>query len=95
MTAMPFALVSAEDRTRIFAYGLDIALGSSRDVITFRRDSNGHTMFAVHQSVESALMRFSTITPLELVWQPSCRCCLCVTGQETCELDDTCANHLV
>jgi hypothetical protein len=69
VTATPFALVCAEDRTKIFAYGLDIDLPSGRDVITFRRESDGRNMFAVHQSVEAARQRFSVITPLELVWE--------------------------
>ncbi|OLF05815.1 hypothetical protein BLA60_34050 [Actinophytocola xinjiangensis] len=69
MTAIPFALVSAEDSSKIFAYGLDISLASRRDVITFRRDRGGQTMFGVHSSAESALQRFSHITPLDLVWE--------------------------
>jgi hypothetical protein len=74
VTATPFALVSAEDDNKVFAYGLDIEMPSGREVITFRRDSSGHSMFGVHQSVEAARQRFSTITPLELVWEQSCRC---------------------
>jgi len=70
VTATPFALVSAEDSSKIFAYGLDISLDSGRDVITFRRDQGGQTMFGVHSSAESALLRFSHVTPLELVWEP-------------------------
>lgn len=68
MNAIPFAIVSAEDRTKIVAYGLDIELASGRDVVTFRRDSDGRSMFSVHQSVESARLRFSALTPVELVW---------------------------
>lgn len=68
MTATPFALVNPDDRNMIYAYGLDIDLPSGRDVITFRRDHAGHSMFSLHSSVEAAHRRFSTITPLELVW---------------------------
>jgi hypothetical protein len=93
MTATPFSLVSAEDHTKIFAYGLDIDLPSGRDVIIFRRDHTGRSIFGVHQSVESARRRFSTVTPLQLVWEPSCRCCLCITGED-CVNDDTCSHHL-
>lgn len=94
MTATPFALVSVEDRGKIFAYGLDIDLPSGRDVITFRRDSDGRSMFAVHQSVETARRRFSVVTPVELVWEPSCRCCLCVAGNESCDEDGACSRNL-
>jgi uncharacterized protein (UPF0548 family) len=71
VTATLFALVSAEDHTQIFAYGLDIDLPSGREVITYRRDQAGHSMFGVHQSMEAARRRFSMITPLDLVWEPS------------------------
>jgi hypothetical protein len=74
VTAVPFALVSAEDRTRIFAYGLDIDLPFGHEVVTFRRDGTGHSTFGVHESVETALLRFNTVTPLELVWEPGCSC---------------------
>lgn len=69
MTAIPFALVSAADPSRIFAYGLDIDLPSGREVITFRRDAGGQSMFGVHNSPESAQQRFSMVTPLELTWE--------------------------
>lgn len=69
MTAIPFALVSAEDPSRIFAYGLDIDLPSGRDVITFRRDVHGKSMVGVHGSPESARSRFSLVTPLEITWE--------------------------
>lgn len=74
MTATPFALVSTEDRNKVLVYGLDIDLPSGHEVITFRRDPTGHTMFGVHQSVESARRRFSVLTPVELVWETGCSC---------------------
>lgn len=67
MTATPFALVSAEDSSRILAYGLDIDLPSGRDVITYCRDSNGRNLFAIHRSVESAQRRYSLIAPVDLI----------------------------
>ncbi|HEX2133397.1 MAG TPA: hypothetical protein VHH15_17755 [Actinophytocola sp.] len=73
MTAIPFALVIAEDHDKVFAYGLDIALTSGREVITFRRDSDGRSLFGTHQSAEAARRRFSSVTPLDLVWEPACR----------------------
>ncbi|GAB3435175.1 hypothetical protein [Actinophytocola sediminis] len=68
MAATPFVLVNAENPDQVFAYGLDIDLPSGRDVITFRRDADGRSMFGVHQSVETAHRRFNMITPLDLVW---------------------------
>jgi hypothetical protein len=94
MTVTPFALVNPDDQRMIFAYGMDIDLPSGRDVITFRRDSSGKSMFGVHRSVESARARFSVITPLALVWEPSCRCCLCIAGEESCGHDGACAGNL-
>jgi hypothetical protein len=73
MTATPFALVSAEDNSRILAYGLDIDLPSGRDVITYRRDSDGRNLFTVHQSMESARRRYNRITPVDLSWAPTSR----------------------
>lgn len=68
MTATPFALVSATDDTKIVAYGLEIDLPSGRDVVTFRRESDGRTSFGVHRSVDAARRRFSLVTPVALVW---------------------------
>ena len=75
MNAIPFALVSVEDRSKIVAYGLDIDLPSGRDVVTFRREAGGQHTVSVHQSVERACDRYSVLTPLELVWEPDCRSC--------------------
>lgn len=94
MTATPFALVSAEDRNKIVAFGLDIDLPSGRDVVTFRRETGGQSTFGVHRSVEAARVRFSLVTPVEVVWEPGCRCCLCVNGEENCDLDASCSSHL-
>jgi hypothetical protein len=80
MSAIPFALVSADDHDKIFAYGLDIDLDSGREVVTFRRDPNGRSLFGVHQSPEWARDRFSIVTPLELVWE--CGCHSCVSGAQ-------------
>jgi len=94
MTMTPFALVNPDDRRMIFAFGMDIDLPSGREAITFRREASGHSTFGVHGSAEAAHRRFSMITPLELLWEPGCRCCLCFTGDETCGGDGTCADHV-
>jgi len=74
VTATPFALVSAEDRSRIVAYGLDIELDSGRDVVTFRRDGDGPGTFGAHRSIDSAMRRYALLTPVELEWDTGCRC---------------------
>lgn len=74
MTATPFALVSAEDRSRIVAYGLEIELASGRDVVTFRRDGDGPGAFGAHRSIEAAVRRYAVLTPVELEWDTGCRC---------------------
>ncbi|WP_460405262.1 hypothetical protein [Actinophytocola sediminis] len=93
MSAIPFALVSIDDHSKIFAFGLDIDLPAGREVITFRRESDGRAMFGVHPSVETARRRFSTVTPLKLVWEPGCRCCVCLTGED-CDEDGACSNQV-
>ena len=69
MESVPFTLVSSEDHSKVFAYGLEIRTGTKVDeAVTYRRDpQSGHTMFGVHTSAEAARGRFSMITPLDLV----------------------------
>lgn len=74
MTATSFALVSVEDRGKVFAYGMEIDLPAGREVVTFRRESGGQCLFGVHESAEGARRRFSVVTPLELVWESGCDC---------------------
>lgn len=70
MESALFALVSTEDESRIFAFGISIIDRSKTEAVTYRRDpSSGQTMFGVHASAEAACQRYSMITPLELVWQ--------------------------
>jgi hypothetical protein len=85
VTATPFSLVSAEDHDMVFAYGLDIDLPSGHEVITFRRDSTGRSLFGVHQSVESAHRRFSAVAPMDLIWENNCLCVGAPQGQHPFE----------
>lgn len=65
-----FTLVSAEDPTRIFAWGMQITEADTRTAIVWRRDpENGQNTFGVHASAEAARRRFGLITPMEVVWE--------------------------
>ncbi|OLF12726.1 hypothetical protein BLA60_05460 [Actinophytocola xinjiangensis] len=89
MTVTPFALVNPDDQRMVFAYGMDIELPSGREAVTFRREASGQPMIGVHGSAEAAHRRFSMVTPLDLIWEPGCRCCLCFTTGQPCD-DTTC-----
>ncbi|HEX3778987.1 MAG TPA: hypothetical protein VHX38_04930 [Pseudonocardiaceae bacterium] len=76
MEAQMFAIVLADDDTKVFSYGID----TGEDAVTFRRDpSSGRTIFSVHDdayralslaerlcggAAELQLLRYPSITPL-------------------------------
>lgn len=65
-----FTLVSAEDRSRVFAYGISITGDSGDEAVTYRREpDSGQTLFGVHSCAEAARTRYSMVTPLDLVWE--------------------------
>ena len=71
MESALFHLVSAEDHSKVFAFGISITGDTGAEAVVYRRDpGSGHTLFGVHDSAEAARNRYSMITPLELVWQP-------------------------
>lgn len=65
-----FTLVSSEDPSRVFAFGLEV-VDSGGDVqvaMTYRQDPrSGQSCFSTHLSAEAACVRFSMVTPLTLV----------------------------
>jgi hypothetical protein len=70
MESALFTLVAAEDESKIFAFGISITDKSQKEAVIYRRDpGSGQTMFGVHASAEAACLRYSMITPLEVVWQ--------------------------
>jgi hypothetical protein len=65
-----FSLVDATDRTRIFAWGMEILEDERTDAIVYRRDPDtGKTFIGHHTSAESALDRYGRRIPLALVWE--------------------------
>ena len=71
MDVIPFFLVSAEERSLIFAVGYEFVRdGDVEEAVTFRRQpGSDQTMFGVHASAESACRRLSAVTPLALEWR--------------------------
>lgn len=70
MEANLFSLVDATDRTRIFAWGMEILDDERSDAIVYRRDpETGRTFIGQHASAESALNRYGRRIPLALVWE--------------------------
>ncbi|MFD1147809.1 hypothetical protein [Saccharothrix hoggarensis] len=70
MEANLFSLVDATDRTRIFAWGMEIIEEERTDAIVYRRDPDtGRIFIGQHASAESALHRYGRRVPLELVWE--------------------------
>lgn len=69
MYPSPFSLVSTEDPTQVFAFGLEIIRdgGEIETAITYRRESNGQNMFGVHSSAAAARDRFGVIAPMTLL----------------------------
>jgi hypothetical protein len=65
-----FSLVDASDRTRIFAWGMEIMEEETTSAIVYRRDPDtGRTFIGQHASAESALDRYGRRVPLALVWE--------------------------
>lgn len=70
MEANLFSLVDPTDRTRIFAWGMEITEDERTDAVVYRRDpDNGRTFIGQHTSAESALRRYGKRIPLALVWE--------------------------
>ena len=70
MQGQLFTLVNAEDRTQIFAWGMQITHQDDTEAVIYRHDpSTGHTTTGLHTSAEQALARWGKHRPLELVWE--------------------------
>lgn len=78
MEARLFTLVNAEDTTQVFAVGMEIDNDDQREAVVYRREDNGHSMIGTHTSAASALQRYNTLAPMDLVW----------AEEETIDLDE-------
>jgi len=68
MEARLFTLVNAEDSSEVFAVGMEIANEDQLEAVVYRREDNGHSMIGKHTSAESALERYNTLAPMDLIW---------------------------
>jgi hypothetical protein len=65
-----FTLVSAEDDTNIFAWGMEITTPTEQEAVTYCRNPvTNQTVFGLHRNAQSALLRYSTTLQLRLVWE--------------------------
>ena len=71
-----FTLVTIDDDSKIFAWGIEIdsEVDGVRDTeaIIYRKDpATGRTLFGLHDSAEAAADRWSSIVPVEVNWEES------------------------
>ncbi len=78
MDARLFTLVNAEDSSEVFAVGMEIADEDQLEAVVYRREDNGHSMIGTHTSAASALERYNTLAPMDLIW----------AEEETIDLDE-------
>ncbi|MCT2587073.1 hypothetical protein [Actinophytocola gossypii] len=65
-----FTLVSADDPTLVFAWGMQVSEPDRRTAVVWRREPDGQDILGLHASADAARERFSLVTPLDLVWEP-------------------------
>lgn len=78
MEARLFTLVNAEDSSQVFAVGMEIDNDDQREAVVYRREDTGKSMIGTHTSAESALQRYNTLAPMDLIW----------AEEETIDLDE-------
>lgn len=67
-----FTLVTIDDDSKVFAWGLEIETGDDLEAIIYRKDPDtGRTLFGVHDSAQAAADRWSSIVPVEISWEES------------------------
>ncbi|MFL6119902.1 hypothetical protein [Actinophytocola sp.] len=65
-----FTLVSADDETMVFAWGLQITTPTEQEAVTYCRNPvTNQTVFGLHANAESALRRYGATFQLRLVWE--------------------------
>jgi hypothetical protein len=64
-----FSLVTIDDDTKIFAWGIEITTSDDLEAVIYRKDpATSHALFGVHDSAQAACDRWSGIVPLRISW---------------------------
>ena len=67
-----FTLVTIDDESKVFAWGLEIVTDDDLEAVIYRKDPDtGRTLFGVHDSAQAAAARWSGIVPVEVCWEES------------------------
>lgn len=73
MDASLFSLVSTEDPDLVFAWGMEVVRHVTDDeyrkAVVYIANPTGQDTVSVHTCAESACKRWSTVTPLTLMWE--------------------------
>ncbi|MGH3876120.1 MAG: hypothetical protein ACRDSK_03690 [Actinophytocola sp.] len=65
-----FTLVTIDDDSQIFAWGIEIVSEDDREAVIYRKDpATSRTLFGLHDSAQAACERWSGIVPLEICWE--------------------------
>ena len=69
-----FTLVTIDDDSKVFAWGIEIDTEDDVEAVIYRKDpATGRTLFGVHDSAQAASDRWSSIVPVEVSWEESYR----------------------
>jgi hypothetical protein len=64
-----FSLVTIDDDTKIFAWGIEITTSDDLEAVIYRKDpTTSRALFGVHDSAQAACDRWSGIVPLRISW---------------------------
>jgi hypothetical protein len=65
-----FTLVTIDDDSQIFAWGIEIVSEDDLEAVIYRKDpATSRTLFGLHDSAQAACDRWSGIVPLEICWE--------------------------
>ena len=65
-----FTLVTIDDDSKIFAWGIEIVSEDDNEAVIYRKDpATSRTLFGLHDSAQAACERWSGIVPLEICWE--------------------------
>jgi hypothetical protein len=67
-----FTLVTVEDDSKIFAWGIEIATEDDLEAVIYRKDpATARTLFGLHDSAQAACERWSSVVKLRIRWEES------------------------